>query len=380
MKRKTTFALLKSFIILVVIIHLLPLVYYLSVSNSSNVSAQTFRQGNFSYPKIDAEVQKGNIVKVTWDMGNDIGMDTERTAILRSVSPLGSIPFDPVWYPITGYELNPSERKGKFTDRFTADGTKYYYVVEGRSRSGKIYRSKPISITTESRKLPSLKNPSIHIDKIHYLLEIEDGGKIVKRYACCLGRNPSDRKLHQDCATTPEGIYGIVDLQPNYAYHKAYDLSYPNEIDYLRYEFAAAEKLLPRRDGVTPGIGGEVQIHGGAKVMNSNWSFGCIMIKNDDIDELFTQHAIGRGTRVIITGSELTKEDLRSINKKRSRKDIEIIQKKLKKAGANPGTADGVMGTATMEALGRFQKKYNLPITCQLDKRTVEKLGKMRED
>lgn len=347
---------------------------------SSRVHSQTFRESYNRYPKIDVSLQKGNIVIITWDMGS-MSMDPiERTAILRSVSPLGSIPFDPVWYPITRYELNPIETRGIFNDGFTADGTRYYYVMEAQGQSGKVYRSKPVSVTTTSRKLPRLSNPTIYIDKVHYLLEIADGGKIVKRYSCCLGRNPSDRKLHQDCATTPEGIYSIVDLQPNYAYHKAYDLSYPNEIDYLRYEFAAAEKLLPKRDGVTPGIGGEVQIHGGAKVMNSNWSFGCIMIKNDDIDELFTQKAIGRGTRVIITGSELTREDLSSINKKRSRKEIEIIQKKLKKAGTNPGPADGVMGTATIKALGRFQKKYNLPITCQLDKRTVEKLGKMRED
>lgn len=340
------------------------------------VYSQTFREGYSNYPKIEGAVLSGNFVKITWDTGNQAGIGMESAAILRSVSPIGSIPFDPVWYPITRYELYLPGVKGSFTDKYAADGTKYYYLLETRSRSGKVYRSNPITVTTTFRKLPGLRNPVIHIDKIHYLLEIEDGGKVVKRYACCLGRNPSDRKLHQDCATTPEGIYSIIDLQPNYAYHKAYDLSYPNEIDYLRYEFASAAKLLPKRDGVTPGIGGEVQIHGGAKMMNSNWSFGCIMIKNDDIDELFRDRAIAKGTRVIITGRELTREDLKSINMRRSRKEIEIIQKKLKKAGANPGAVDGVMGAATMKALGRFQKKFNIPITCQLDCRTMELLKK----
>ena len=362
---KTKSLVLFSLIFLLVII-------FISITKTE---AQTFRSTKSRSPKIQTQLLKNNQIQLNWNVGSINKI--EKVSVLRSVAPLGSIPLDPVWYPITRYDLKFNSGNGSFVDKFTADGTRYYYVLEIQDKSGKVFRSKPVSVKTYPGKLTPLSNPVIYIDKIHYVLSIVDNGKTVKRYNCCLGRNPFKRKLHQDCATTPEGYYSIIDLQPNYAYHKAYDLDYPRNIDFLRYEFASKEKLLPKRNGTIPGIGGEIQIHGGAKEMNSNWSFGCIMIKNSDIDELFKQRAIRPGTRVIITGWELTPADLKSINKKRSKKEIELIQKKLKKEGCKPGSADGVMGTQTMKALGRLQKKYNLPISCQLDTRTVKLLEKI---
>jgi len=338
---------------------------------------------------IKAKLLKGNRVQISWDASgfesanksgasNNNSKRIDEIHIIRSTSDLRAVQLHPAWYPIVRYDVTSKGLKGDFIDRYTADGARYYYIMEIIDAGGKVYHSPVTATSTKRKALPKLRKPVILVDKAHYILDIIDNGRRVKRYAVCLGRNPYNRKLHQDCATTPEGIYHINGLQPNYAFYKAFDIDYPNNVDLFRYNFAAREKLLPKKNGGIPGIGGEIQIHAGAPIMKWNWSYGCIMIKNSDIDELFKQRAIRVGTKVIIVGWELTRKDLSSINKKRSAKEIKLIQRKLKKAGFNPGPIDGVQGGQTMTALGLLQKKWGLPITCQLDKRTVDLLKRIK--
>ena len=93
-----------------------------------------------------------------------------------------------------------------------------------------------------------LQHPSLFVDKVNYTLEVVDGDSVVKTYPIDLGRDPVKRKLHQDNATTPEGIYRITNLRPVSTFHKTYDLSYPNDVDRQRYRL-----LCPRG---RPDIGG----------------------------------------------------------------------------------------------------------------------------
>jgi len=276
--------------------------------------------------------------------------------------------------PIAQVSLKPGELNTSFKDETAAHNTKYYYLLEITDKDGKLHYSETISVQIPQKALPALKNPTLHFDKTAYILNVLDGGRPVKRYPICQGSDPVKRKLHQDNSTTPEGIYKIVNLQPKATYYKAYDINYPNKIDKARYQFAADERLLPKRN---PSIGGEIQVHGGFDEITTNWTAGCMSLRNADIDELFECGEIAVGTRVIITGSELTIEDLESIKKRRSLKEKKTIQKRLKKAGFNPGPIDGVFGGKTMTSLGRFQKKNKLPMTLQLDRRTVEELEKI---
>lgn len=261
-------------------------------------------------------------------------------------------------------------------DNNVGANAKYHYQMEIIHRSGRRVIGPVVSIETPKKKLPKLIAPWIHIDKLNYVLWVMEGDERVKGYPFVMGRKPRSRKLHQDGASTPEGIYRIYNLQPNATYYKAYDIDYPNSMDKFRYNIALQQGWVPK-SGISPvGIGGEIQIHG--KSINSNWTAGCVALRKDDIDELFEQKEIRVGTKVVFTGKELTMEDLDSIAKSRSTKEVKAIQRKLKKAGFDPGPVDGRLGGKTMAALGRFQESRGMPFTCQLDAGTVKVLGKIR--
>ena len=324
--------------------------------------------------KLSASLPKKTSITLKWIIPNEIKKQVEEINIYRSVENPGNTPLDPVLYSISTYKVENPGTAGSFNDNFFADGTGYYYILEIRLKKGKKIYSNTASIKIPAKKLPTLDSPEIHIDKLNYILEVKDNGVPVKKYPVSLGRNPVKRKLNQDNSSTPEGIYKIINLQPRATYYKAYDINYPNDLDKTRYDFAVEENLIPKSMGKVPPIGGEIQIHGGYDRVGMNWTAGCIAMRNDDIDELFSNKKIKKGIPVIITGSELTKKDFESIKQKRSQNEMETIQRKLKQEGFNPGTIDGRMGLNTMKALGKFQKKNGLPVTMQLDERTAKKL------
>ena len=77
-------------------------------------------------------------------------------------------------------------------------------------------------------------------------------------------------KLHQGDRQVPEGIYRIVELNPNSHYHLSMKLNYPNEFDLLH----------ARREGRSA-PGSDILIHGKAV------SIGCLAMGDEAIEELF---------------------------------------------------------------------------------------------
>jgi len=140
-----------------------------------------------------------------------------------------------------------------------------------------------------------------------------------------MGRLPLKRKLRFDNASTPEGRYRLLGLQPDATYYKALDLNYPNETDVARHQI-----LDPSSD-----IGSEIQIHGLG--ISRNWTWGCMAMRNEDIDELFAHSELGVGTVSWIYGGEITLAQLR---------------------------ADARAGAVDRLALGRRQQRRGLPVTC----------------
>ena len=51
------------------------------------------------------------------------------------------------------------------------------------------------------------------------------------------------------------------------------------------------------------------------------------------------------------------------------------VQKRLLELGYQPGTADGVMGQRTVDAIKKFQQDNNVPVTGRIDSDTVTKLA-----
>ena len=92
------------------------------------------------------------------------------------------------------------------------------------------------------------------------------------------------------------------------------------------------------------------------------------------LDELFADPAVCEGLYVFIVGENLTREDLASILKPWTAEDLLFVERKLQWLGFPPGEVDGKIDDDTMEALGWFQLRNRLPLTCELDTRTVKLL------
>ena len=219
-----------------------------------------------------------------------------------------------------------------FLDNRVAPGTSYYYA--GETDDGWWYQANPASVPPE--KLPeAVPDAWILIDKQQYCLEVHSHGEMLKRYPVAFGCGSQKRKLRQDRATTPEGRYQISGRQPKAQWYKAYDINYPTAVDKARLKL-----LAPGQD-----IGGEIQIHGGG--IDDNWTWGCIGMRNSDIDELFRHPEIGRDTVVWIVGKELTFEDLEC--------------------------DEGAEWIDPLE-LGRWQREQRLPVTCVQDRASRSRL------
>lgn len=217
----------------------------------------------------------------------------DEVVVLRSTAWLEENP-DTVALPVTVLRVGAGQGESLgLVDSFFADGTRYYYRAVRRGGPA----SAVDSLDTPSKPAPRAGAYSLLVDKLHYLLELRSGGQALKRYPIALGSQPRRRKLHEDNASTPEGDYRISGRNPRSRFHKAFDIDYPNAADRARYRRARAAGRVPPGAG----IGGEIQIHGGG--VGSNWTFGCIALRNADIDELFAPGVVGRGTRVRIIGT-----------------------------------------------------------------------------
>jgi hypothetical protein len=282
---------------------------------------------------------------------------TVNATLLRSTSDLSYF-RDPVQFPIVSTELELGESVLK--DVRAPQGVEVYYQVQAETQEGFNDSEVTCAWIPEPRVAP-MRNPHIMVDKLSYTMLLMDGDRVVRRLPVALGADPTNRKLHFDRASTPEGIYKIVNLQPQAYYHKAFDINYPNSVDKSRYHMSAKLGILPAS---RPDIGGEIQIHGGG--IDQNWTWGCIALRDFDMDWLFSRRELSRGVQVAIAGSELRFNDLQAIASTTAQEKSRYLST-LRELGL----ADNATFSA---ALGRFQYQSRLPVTTQLDLRTRELL------
>ncbi|HDR00235.1 MAG TPA: hypothetical protein ENN51_08150 [candidate division WOR-3 bacterium] len=290
-----------------------------------------------------------------------------RLQLLRSTSRLDGEPYT-IALPVTVRTFD-KQAPGRLnlTDTMVAHNVRYHYRVRLLGPGGRLRWSEPDSVDIPDAELGRITGSSLLIDKLNYFLEVRYGGLTRKRYPVALGRDPRRRKLHQDNATTPEGIYRIADEQPRARYHKAFDLDYPNLADRTRYQ------AWRGAGGKGAGIGGEIQVHG--QGIDGNWTHGCIALRNEDMDELFEHPRVGKGMPVYIVGTELDRGDIQSILDYRPRVEIIRIQRRLAALGLYEGKLDGEVGRGMRRGLAKFQRENGLPVTAQLDRRTSQLLA-----
>lgn len=152
-----------------------------------------------------------------------------------------------------------------------------------------------------------LKDPKIVIKKSQKKLFLYSEKKLLRTYPVKLGFNPVGDKVRQGDKRTPEGCYYICMKNPRSKYHLSLGLSYPGiqdaerglehklitEADYHRIIERISRKSIPPWD--TP-LGGEIFIHGGGETWD--WTYGCVALRNKDIEELFKVVTVG--TEVVI--------------------------------------------------------------------------------
>jgi hypothetical protein len=136
---------------------------------------------------------------------------------------------------------------------------------------------------------------SILIEKSKYRLTLYYRQQPIKSYSVVFGKNSIGDKTKEGDYKTPEGVLRIRDLYPHSSWSKFLWLDYPNNISWRKH-FTAK---LTGKIGLFDSVGSEVGIHGIARNSEylidekSNWTWGCISLKNQAVDELYSVVKIG---------------------------------------------------------------------------------------
>ncbi len=314
-------------------------------------------RGNYSEQKVSLEF------KIT----DEVLCDS--IVIYRNYNTI-EVPVDLYKLPISKYVVYASN---SFIDENLADNIDYHYRAVGYFNGEPWAISDDLMITVPNVELVtaelSYKDIHIVVDKENYFLKlVANNSHVLKKYPLVMGENPFARKVIRDRVSSPEGIYQIVYILKNATNYKALDLNYPNTIDRVRYELAKDLELIPQ----TEAIGGDIQIHGMG--INTNWTLGSFALRNSDIDEIIDSNLIRPGSKVIITGYEISSLDIKYLDRFWTKAEIKIIQEKLRSKGYDIAS-DGVLGPNSRKVLGTFQYKNGLKVTCELDRQTCQKIG-----
>lgn len=130
---------------------------------------------------------------------------------------------------------------------------------------------------------------SIVVLKHQRRMTVYHKGKALKVYKIALGKRPVGPKHFEGDRCTPEGLYRINNKNPASTYHKNLGISYPNNAD---RRYAAAQGKSP---------GSNVKIHGlpngqghiGKGHLQYDWTWGCIAVTDEEIDELYAHVPVG---------------------------------------------------------------------------------------
>ena len=148
---------------------------------------------------------------------------------------------------------------------------------------------------------PDKSKISILIDKSRYRLTVYYQGNPIKSYPVVLGGNPTGDKLREGDRRTPEGLFKIRDLYPHQSWSKFLWIDYPTPASWRKHLQAKQQRKLSS----SATIGGEIGIHGvpeGADDLideGTNWTLGCISLKNKDVDELYQVVQVGTIVEII---------------------------------------------------------------------------------
>lgn len=194
-----------------------------------------------------------------------------------------------------------------------------YACNRSNANTGKLLPVKESGITIEAKKdslnyhlnadsvikannIPKAKI-GIEISKSNYTLQLVYNKFVIKTYPCVFGLNPIDDKKMEGDRCTPEGTFKVIMKLPKHEWYKFIWFDYPNADSWRKFKERKAKGEIPENAS----IGGKVGIHGVGNGDNrydqtveerNNWTWGCIHIKNKDLDEVFD--IVNVGTKITI--------------------------------------------------------------------------------
>ncbi|MGN6418150.1 MAG: L,D-transpeptidase family protein [Pseudobacter sp.] len=138
------------------------------------------------------------------------------------------------------------------------------------------------------------------VDKSDYELRVYDDEGWYATYPVVFGNKDLGDKMMEGDRKTPEGNFKIISKRPHQKWHKMLMLDYPTPDSWSRFNERKANGKIPK----AAKIGGGIAIHGTWPNDNlsvddfSNWTNGCVSLKNEDLDEL--EVFLPVGTKVTI--------------------------------------------------------------------------------
>jgi murein L,D-transpeptidase YafK len=155
---------------------------------------------------------------------------------------------------------------------------------------------------------PRIRAPRIVIKKGARLLELYDGENLIRSYKIVLGFAPAGDKEREGDGKTPEGEFYLFTKNSKSRFHLSLGISYPSKDDaergletglISRSEHGEIVAAIERRAAPPQktALGGEIYIHGGG--IESDWTEGCIAMKNEEIEELYNAVPIGAKVTIL---------------------------------------------------------------------------------
>jgi murein L,D-transpeptidase YafK len=140
----------------------------------------------------------------------------------------------------------------------------------------------------------------IVVDKSDFELNVYDAEGWLITYPIVLGNNDLGDKLVQGDRKTPEGTFTIIAKRPHNKWHRYMALDYPTAECIAKFNERKARRIIP----ANAKIGGDIGIHGTwphegyAVDQFQNWTLGCISLKNEHVQQLYSMIPIG--TKIVI--------------------------------------------------------------------------------
>ncbi|MXW15081.1 MAG: murein L,D-transpeptidase [Rhodothermaceae bacterium] len=160
-----------------------------------------------------------------------------------------------------------------------------------------------------------ISNIWILVSKRRKQVILHQGMRVLSEFRADFGYNAySDKNIRgseedPDQWRTPEGVFYVVKKNPYSKFYRAFLLNYPNAEDAERgkRDGLISQKdyeaiMLAEKRGTPPPmgtiLGGFIEIHGNGTGLASNWTEGCVAVRDEDMDFMWSY--VREGTPVVI--------------------------------------------------------------------------------